>query len=286
MSLAYVLESKRRLRTIEHAVLHVILAIAGFTFLVPMLWVVSTSLKRNAEVFVQPIVWVPKVPQWRNYVEVFRLLPFERYIWNTLVITVLGTLGVLLSSLFVGFSLSRLRWPGREVVFVLLLGTMMLPEVTLLVPQFVIYRYLKWLDTFYPLIVPSWFGWAFYHFLMRQFMMGIPYELDEAARIDGAGSFRILWQLIAPNSKPVLATIAIFSFLTHYNDFMAPLIFLSSNRNFTIALGLYFFSGRWGNFWNLVMAASMIALLPVIALFFASQRYFVKGIQFSGLAGR
>ena len=280
------MESRKKSRAIQHGLLYSVLTVSSFTFLVPMLWVLSTSLKRNAEVFQQPIVWIPRDPQWQNYLEIFRLLPFGRFIWNTLVITVLGTIGVLLSSLFVGFSLSRLRWPGRDVVFVMLLGTMMLPEVTLLVPQFVIYKYLRWLDTFYPLIVPSWFGWAFYHFLMRQFMMGIPYELDEAARVDGASSFRILWQLLAPNCKPVLATIAIFSFLAHYNDFMAPLIFLSSNYKFTIALGLYFFSGRWGNFWNLVMAASMVTLAPPVILFFLAQRYFVQGIQFSGLAGR
>lgn len=286
MALQQIGQSRRRQRAVVNGILYVVLVVVGFTFLVPLLWVLSTSLKRSAEVFVQPIQWIPSQPQWANYVEIFQLLPFARFIRNTMVITVFGTVGVLLSSLLVGYSLSRLRWPGRNIVFVALLGTMMMPEVILLVPQFVMYRTINWLDTFYPLIVPSWFGWAFYTFLMRQFMMGIPYELDEAARIDGASSFRILFQLIAPNAKPALATIAIFSFLAHYNDFMAPLIFLSSNENFTIALGLYWFAGRWGRFWHLVMAASTVTLAPVITLFFLAQRYFVKGIQFSGIAGR
>jgi len=273
-------------RRVTHTILHIILIIAGFTFLVPFMWVLSTSLKRSAEVFVSPIQWIPRDPQWHNYVEIFGLLPLGLFIRNTLVVSVFGTIGVLLSSLFVGYSLARLRWPGRDVIFVMLLATMMLPEAVLLIPQFVMFRQLGWLDTFLPLIVPSWFGWAFYIFLMRQFMMGIPYELDEAARIDGASNFRILWQLILPNSKAVIATIAIFSFLAHYNDFMAPLIFLSSNDNFTIALGLYWLSGRWGRSWHLVMAASMVTLAPIVALFFAAQRYFVQGIQFSGIAGR
>jgi ABC-type glycerol-3-phosphate transport system permease component len=286
MSLIPILQSEKRRRAVSHVILHIILIAAGFTFLVPMLWVLSTSLKRSAEVFIVPIQWIPRIPQWHNYADIFDLLPFGVFIRNTMIIAILGTLGVLLSSLFVGYSLARLRWPGRDVVFVAMLATMMLPEVVLLIPTFVIFKYINWLDTFYPLIVPSWFGWAFYIFLMRQFMMGIPYELDEAARIDGAGSLRILWQLIAPNSKPAIATIAIFSFLAHYNDFMAPLIYLSSNDKFTIALGLYWFAGRWGSFWHLVMAASMVTLAPVIILFFLAQRYFVRGIQFSGIAGR
>jgi len=286
MSVVQVGQSRKRRRAITNGVLYLVLFAVGVTFMVPMLWVLSTSLKKSAEVFVQPIEWLPRQAQWDNYVEIFQLLPFARFIRNTMVVTVFGTVGVLLSSLLVGYSLARLRWPGRNVVFVLLLGTMMMPEVTLLIPQFVVYKTIGWLDTFYPLIVPSWFGWAFYTFLMRQFMMGIPFELDEAARIDGAGSFRILFQLIAPNAKPALATIAIFSFLAHYNDFMAPLIFLSSNDNFTIALGLYWFAGRWGRFWHLVMAASTVTLAPVITLFILAQQYFVKGLQFSGIAGR
>jgi len=279
-------QSVRWRRKALRATLHALLIVSGFTFLVPLIWVLVTSFKRGAEVFIVPVQWIPARPQWQNYLEVFRLLPFAVFIRNTLVITVLGTMGSVVSALFVGFSLSRLRWPGRELVFVMLLATLMLPDIVLLVPTFVIFKTLGWLNTFYPLIIPSWFGGAFYIFLMRQFMMGIPYEMDEAGRIDGASSLRILWQLLAPMSAPAIATVAIFSFLAHYNDFMGPLIYLSSNEKFTVSLGLYWLSGRWGTLWNLVMAASTITLLPLVVLFFAAQRYFVRGIQFTGLTGR
>lgn len=279
-------QSVRWRRKVLRAALHVLLIVLGFTFLVPFMWVLVTSLKRGAEVFIVPVQWIPSHPEWQNYVEIFRILPFAVFIRNTLIITIFGTLGSVLSSLFVGYSLGRLHWPGRDGVFVMLLGTMMLPDTVLLVPTFVIFKTIGWLNTFYPLIVPSWFGAPFYIFLMRQFMMGIPYEMDEAARIDGAGSFRILWQLLAPMSGPAIATVAIFSFLAHYNDFMGPLIYLSSNDKFTVSMGLYWLSGRWGNQWNLVMAASTITLIPIVTLFFAAQRHFVRGIQFTGLTGR
>jgi multiple sugar transport system permease protein len=273
-------------RRMGHLLLHILLIILGFSFLIPLLWLASTSLKRGAQVFVVPVQWIPTNPQWYNYVEIFERLPFAKFILNTAIITLLGTLGSVISSITVGYSLARLRWPGRNIVFIVLLATMMLPSTVLLVPTFVMFKYLGWLDTFYPLFVPSWFGGAFYIFLMRQFMMGIPLELDEAARIDGASSFRILWQLIAPLSGPAMAAVAIFSFLAHYNDFMDPLIYLTSNDKYTIALGLYWFAGRWGNLWHLVMAASMLTIAPTLVLFFAAQRYFIQGIQFSGLTGR
>jgi multiple sugar transport system permease protein len=266
--------------------LHTILIVLGFTFLVPLLWLISTSLKRGAQVFVVPVEWIPSDPQWSNYREIFKHLPFAVFILNTAIITVMGVIGSVISSLTVGYSLARLRWPGRNFVFIVLLATMMLPHTVLLVPTFVMFKYLGWLDTFYPLFVPSWFGSAFYIFLMRQFMTGLPIELDEAARIDGASSFRILWQLIAPLSGPAVVAVAIFSFLAHYNDFMDPLIYLTSNDKFTIALGLYWFAGRWGNSWHLVMAASLVTIAPTFVLFFTAQRYFVQGIQFSGLTGR
>jgi ABC-type glycerol-3-phosphate transport system permease component len=171
-------------------------------------------------------------------------------------------------------------------VFALLIATLMLPGVVTLIPTFILFRTLGWLDTLLPLIVPSWFGGAFYIFLMRQFMQGIPYELEEAARIDGASSLRILWQIIAPLCGPAIATVAIFSFLAHYNDFLGPLLYLSTNEKFTLPLGLFWYQGRYGNSWHLVMAASTVAIAPVIVLFFIAQRYFIRGIAMTGLAGR
>jgi len=262
------------------------LIVLGFTFLVPMLWVLSTSLKRIGDVWIVPVQWIPTSPQWHNYVEIFEILPLAYFIRNSAFVSILGTAGSVVSSLFVSYSLARLRWLGREMVFTMVLSTMMLPGVVVLVPTFILFKYLGWLDTFYPLFVPSWFGGAFYIFLMRQFMMGLPIELDEASRIDGASSFRILWQVIAPMCGPAIAAVAIFSFLGHYNDFMGPLLYLSTNTKFTLPLGLQWYQGRYGNFWHLVMAASTVSIAPVIVVFFTGQRYFIQGVQLSGLAGR
>jgi len=277
---------RRAFRISREAVLHAILIPLGFTFLVPFLWLLTTSLKTSGQVFIVPVEWIPYNPQWSNFVEIFQLLPLAVFIRNTGIVSFLGAAGSVFSSLLVGYSLARLRWPGRNVVFVALLGTMMLPGVVTLIPIFVMYSKIGWLDTLYPLFVPSWLGSGFYIFLMRQYMMGLPIELDEAARIDGAASFRILWQVVAPLCGPVIAAVAIFSFLAHYNDFMYPLIFLSSTKNFTLPLGIYWIMGRWGTQWHLVMAASVVSVLPVLLLFTVAQRHFIRGVVLSGLAGR
>jgi len=258
----------------------------GITFLMPLVWVISTSLKLPGQVFITPIEWIPSEPKWSNYLEVFQRLPFHLFIWNSFYVTIMGTVGTVLSSLTVAFGLSRLRWPGRNLLFTLLLATMMLPGIVTMIPIFIIFKEIGWVGTFFPLWVPSWFGIAFYIFLMRQYMMTLPLELDEAAKIDGASNLRILWQVIAPLCGPAIATVTIFAFMQHYNAFMEPLIYLSDNEMFTLPLGLLWFKGRFGNFWHLVMAASMITITPVIILFFFAQRYFVQGAQFTGLAGR
>ena len=277
----------RRGRTlVQHSLLHLALILAGITFLMPLVWIFSTSLKTAGQVFIIPVQWIPQTPQWGNFIEIFQILPLTSFIRNTIIVTVLGTLGTIFSSLLVGYSLARLRWPGREYVFMLLIATMMLPFVVTLIPTFILFKYLGWLDTLYPLFVPSWFGQAFYIFLMRQFMIGLPFELEEAARIDGANSWRILTRVIAPLCGPAIATVAIFAFLAHYNDFMGPLIYLSTNDKFTLPLGIYWYQGRYGQSWHLVMAVSTVALVPVIILFFVAQRYFIRGIALTGLAGR
>jgi len=266
--------------------LHVILIVLGITFTVPMFWVFSTSLKTLGEVFIVPIEWLPREPQWRNYVEVFTLLPLTKFIMNTAKVTALGTVGTVLSSLLVSFGLSRLRWRWREAVFALVLGTMMLPGVVTMVPLFVMFSKVGWVNTHYPLWAPSWFGGAFYIFLMRQFMLGLPYEIDEAARIDGASTLRILFQVITPMCTSAITAVAIFSFLSHYNNFMGPLLYLSDNSKFTLPLGIYVYQGRFDEYWHLVMAVSVISVLPIFVLFWVGQRYFVQGVQMSGIAGR
>lgn len=269
-----------------YLLLHLLMILLGITFLMPLAWVASTSLKMPGQVFVTPIEWIPTTPQWGNYWEVFAKLPFHLFIRNSFYVTFMGTVGTVISSTTVAFGLARIRWPGRDVVFTVLLATMMLPGVVTMIPVFIIFKSIGWIGTFYPLWVPAWFGFAFYIFLMRQYMLTLPFELDEAAKIDGASNLRVLWQVIAPLCGPAIATVTIFSFLQHYNAFMEPLIYISSNEMFTLPLGLLWFQGRFGNFWHLVMAASMITITPVILLFFFAQRYFVQGAQFSGLAGR
>lgn len=273
-------------RVAGRAILFLLMLTLSFIFLIPFFWLISTSLKLPGKVFIQPIEWIPKPPQWSNYLEVFRRLPFHRFIINTLFVTTMGTLGSVISSLLVGFGLAKIRWPGRNLLFSVVIGTMMLPGVVTMIPLFIMFKKVGWVGSFYPLWVPSWFGSAFHIFLVRQYMLTLPNELNEAARIDGAGNFAILWRIIVPLCGPAIASVAIFSFMSHYNNFMGPLIYISKNEMFTIPLGLLWFQGRFGNFWHLVMAAAFISVIPVIALFFFAQSYFIQGVQFSGLAGR
>lgn len=266
---------------------HVICWVLGISFLLPLVWMFSTALKPPGLVFETPIRWIPDNPRWYNYPQVFEKLPlFSRFFVNTFYVTLMGASGCVLSSLLVGFGLSRINWPGRNAVFGMLIATLMLPGVVTIIPLYIIFRYAQLVGTFYPLWIPAWFGYAFYIFLMRQYMMTLPRELDEAARMDGAANFRILWQIITPLCSPAIATIAIFAFLQHYNDFLGPLLYISANEMFTLQLGLLWFQGRFGNFWHLVMAASVMTIVPVLVLFFTAQKRFVQGIQLTGLAGR
>lgn len=266
---------------------HVICWVLGISFLLPLVWMFSTALKPPGLVFETPIRWIPENPRWYNYPQVFEKLPlFSRFFVNTFYVTLMGASGCVLSSLLVGFGLSRINWPGRNAVFGMLIATLMLPGVVTIIPLYIIFRYAQLVGTFYPLWIPAWFGYAFYIFLMRQYMMTLPRELDEAARMDGAANFRILWQIITPLCSPAIATIAIFAFLQHYNDFLGPLLYISANEMFTLQLGLLWFQGRFGNFWHLVMAASVMTIVPVLVLFFTAQKRFVQGIQLTGLAGR
>jgi ABC-type glycerol-3-phosphate transport system permease component len=249
---------------------------------------ISSSLKVSTEVFAHPIVWIPKDPQWKNYARVFEILPFGRFIWNTVVVVIFAVAGTVISSAMVAYAFARIRWPGRDFFFALLLGTMMLPEVITLVPRFIIFRQLGWIDTLLPLIVPYWCAaTALYVFLMRQYFRGLPFELEEAALIDGASRLRILFQIILPLSKPVIATVAVFAMFQHYTDYLNPLIYLNSMDNWTLAVGLGSLNANesYGASWELVFAAGTIMTLPMLLLFVFAQRYFVRGIAMTGLKG-
>jgi len=272
-------------------VLQIVLTLLLITFLIPALWMVSSSLKVSTEVFAHPIVWIPESPQWSNYIKVFQLpgIPFARFMWNTIVVVTIAVIGTVISSAMVAYSFSRLRWPGRDLFFALLVATMMLPEVIMLIPRFIIFKNLGWIDTLLPLTVPYWFALTpIYVFLMRQFFKSIPMELEEAALIDGAGRARILFQIILPLSKPVIATVAVFALLQHYNDYLNPLIYVNSMQNWTLPLGIAALNANesFRATWEMLFAASTVMVLPVIIVFIIAQRYFVQGIAMTGFGGR
>jgi multiple sugar transport system permease protein len=266
---------------------YVPLALLAVILLGPVLWMVSTSLKEPGTEFAYPPVLAPQPIVWCNYLDALAQQPFGRYLANTLIIAGTATLGTVVSASLAAFGFARIRFPGRDLLFVLLLSTMMLPDVVTLVPRYILFSKLHWINTFLPLTVPPWFGGgAFNVFLIRQFFMGVPYELDEAARMDGANNLQIYRQILLPLAGPALATVAIFTVVANWNDFLSPLIYLNTPDRFTLALGLQNYQTLYGVQWAWLMAAAMVMVAPVVALFFAFQRFFVQGIQVTGLAGR
>lgn len=278
--------SRRTSQFLQSALSMTLLVGLGIVFMIPLVWLVRSSLMDNTAIFQFPPRWIPDPFEWENYDFVVSRYPLFQYLGNTLAIVVPAVLGVVVSSTFVAYGFSRIAWRGREVVFGALLTTLMLPYIVTLIPTFFVWSRLGFVDTFVPLVIPSWFGGGMFNvFLMRQFMRTIPLEYDEAATLDGANHFQILWHIMVPLSRPALITIAILAFLHHWNDFLGPLIYLSSPDKFTLALGLSHFQGQYSTEWGRLMAASTLMLIPVIGLFFFAQRYFIKGITMSGLKG-
>jgi multiple sugar transport system permease protein len=245
-----------------------------------------SSLMDINQIFIYPPAWIPKPWQFQNYPDVFDTVPFLRYFRNTMTILIPSVIGTVVTSSLAAYGFSRLRWPGRDLVFGILMTTLMLPYAVTLIPTFLVWSKLGLVNTFWPLIVPSWFGGhIFFIFLLRQFFRGIPRDLDEAALIDGANPLRILWDIVLPLSRPALISVVIFSSLSTWNDFLHPLIYLNDDRKFTLALGLAQFRGLYNSEWHLLMAASMLVVAPVLLLFVVAQRYFVEGIALTGIKG-
>lgn len=263
------------------------LIVLGSLFILPFLWMVSTSFKLTGQAYRFPPELIPQPFTLENYGVLWGgAVPFERFYANTITIVLLVEIGTLLSCTLVAYSFARLKWWGRDIWFVILLATMMLPFHVVMIPVYVIFRALGWLDTLLPLIVPAYFGNPFYIFLLRQFFLGLPRDLEDAARVDGASSFRILWQIFVPLSKPVLLTVAMFTFVGSWNDFLGPLLYLSSIDKMTISVGLAMFQGRHGAAnWPTMMAAATLATLPILIMFLLFQQYFVKGIVLTGMKG-
>jgi multiple sugar transport system permease protein len=255
----------------------------GLLFLVPFFWLVSTSFKSDQEIFTRELRWVPKVWRWENYKEAIEYIPFLRYLSNTLLICFANVVGAVVSCSLVAYGFSRIRWFGRDFLFIVLLSTMMLSGLVTMIPVFRIFRAFGWIGTFLPLIVPSFLGSAFFIFLLRQFFLGIPQELSEAAFMDGCTELGIYVRIILPLAKPALLTVALFTFLWNWNDFMGPLVYLTDNSKYTLAVGLQQFLGQHDAEWSKLMAMSTLMALPVIVLFFLTQKSFVKGIALTGI---
>lgn len=277
-------------KLLTNVFVYAVATIVGILFALPFVWTIGSSLKPITEIFQFPPTLLPNEPRWANYTDVFRIAPFWRFILNTAYITALAMIGQILSAAAVAYGFSRFRFPGRDMMFLVVLGTMMLPWQVTIVPTFLMFRYLDWINTYWPLIVPSFFGGgAFYIFLLRQFFLTIPKDLDEAAKIDGASSVRIFWNILLPLAKPALATVAIFSFIEHWNEFIGPLIFLNTPEKFTVSIGLRYFTASAFESDEpreaILMAASLIVALPPLILFFVAQKYFVQGIVTTGLKG-
>lgn len=266
-------------RTLTHLVL-----LFGVVFMfIPLVWTLSTSLKSPGEVYIFPPTWIPKEILWSNYYRAVTAIPFFLYLWNTVFITALSIVGKVASITLVAFAFARLRWWGRDFMFLVMLATMMLPPHITLIPQFILFKWWGWLDTFLPLIVPAFFGGPYLTFLVRQYLLAIPRELDDAARIDGCSDFGLYWRIIMPLAKPAVLIVVIFVFNNTWNEFLLPLIYLHNPDLFTLALGLRMFQGEASTSWNLLMAASLLSMLPVVILFFTTQRYFIQGIVFTGV---
>jgi multiple sugar transport system permease protein len=254
-------------------------------FAIPFYWLLSTAVKPDTEIFVFPPIWIPSPLQWSNFSNAFNFFPFVQYLVNTLIICVGTVAGTLISNSLVAYGLSRIQWPGRNIVFGLLLGTLLLPSQVTLIPLFILFVHMGWVDTYLPLIVPAFFGNAFFMFLLRQFFLTIPGELCDAVRVDGGSEWTIFTRIVLPLSVPVLATVALFAFINSWNDFLGPLIYLQTQSKYTLSIGLSMFLGSYGSQWSWLMAASAMVFIPIVVLFFFTQRTFIQGITLTGTKG-
>ncbi|SEF87149.1 multiple sugar transport system permease protein [Nonomuraea solani] len=276
-----------RVRRIRRTGAYLLLVIATAVFVLPFLWMVTTSLKSDAENLAFPPEFLPSSFHFENYARGWSgSLPFTTFLLNSVLITALSMLGNLISCVLPAYAFARLRARAASVMFALLLATMMIPREITLVPKYVMFAGLGWVDTYLPLVVPEFFGVALYIFLLRQFFTTIPQELIDAARIDGASELRILWRVMLPLSKPALASIMLFSFVGNWNQYLESVIYLRTTDRFTIPLGLAMFSGQYATQYNQMMAVALITLMPILMLFFIAQKTFIRGVTLTGISGR
>lgn len=268
-----------------HLFLHMILLSGSVVMLLPFFWMLSTSLKIPEEIFIFPPIWIPSRLAWENYVKTVTVMPFGRFYFNSFFVATSITVFQIFTASLAAFAFARLRFKGRNALFMLYLATLMIPFHVMLIPNFIIVRYLNWFDSYQALILPPAFS-ALSTFLLRQYYLSLPMELDEAARIDGASSFDIWWRVVMPLSGPVIAALTIFTFLNAWNDFLWPLVVTNSLDMRTLPVGLTAFQGQFKVEWHLLMAGAVIAMIPVLTIYILAQQKFVEGITFAGLAGR
>ncbi|MEJ4242723.1 carbohydrate ABC transporter permease [Enterococcus faecium] len=261
---------------------YVLMTVIGIILIIPLLWMVFTSLKPMEEIVRYPPTFFPEKIVWENYLDTIAAFPFWRYARNTLFITVLVVIGNVLSNSFIAYGFAKLDFPGKKLMFALVLSTMMIPGFVTMIPQYVLFSKIGWVGTYLPLIVPSFFGNAFNIFLMRQFYLSINNELIEAAEIDGANHLYIWSHLMLPLTKPALITIAINSFNAAWNDFLGPLLYIQDQEKYTLQIGLQVFQNQATTQWNYLMAGATLVLIPTILLFFFAQRYFIEGMDLTG----
>jgi ABC-type glycerol-3-phosphate transport system permease component len=275
-------------KLIRQALLYAILLALSVLFVLPFAWMLSTSLKDDPQVYRVPPIWLPRPMRWRNYIEAMTVVPFGRFFVNTLWYVLPSTFGVLFSSALPAYGFARLRWKGRDLLFFICLATMMIPFQVQMIPLFITFKKLGWIDTYLPLVVPSFFGSAYSIFLLRQFFMTIPRELSDAAYMDGCGELMIFWRIILPLSRPALAVVALFQFMGAWNDYLGPLIYLNSMKRFPVALGLQLLRATYHAagqklVWPYLMAASTVVIAPILIIFFFTQRTFIEGITITGI---
>jgi len=277
------LSSRRSQARVSKGVAYVICTIVALAYVFPLYWMVTTALKTDSEIFLVPPSLFPADPQWQNFLASTQYIPFWQYMLNTLVICALTIVGTVVSCSLIAYGFARVRWPGRNAVFIVYLSTIMLPAQVTMIPLYIVFREVGWIGTIWPLVVPAFFGNALYVFLLRQFFMTIPNELTDAARIDGANELGIFWRIMLPLLKPALATVALFTFVATYRDFLGPLIYLTDQEQWTISLGLKMFQNMYGAQWQLMMAAAALTMIPTVILFFLTQRTFIEGIALTGI---
>lgn len=277
-------KSKKRTETIGKIVIFILLAVGAIFIMFPLLWMVSTALKSDKELFVNAS-FIPKDWVWSNFPKAWKSAPFTTYLKNTLFITVMGVIGAIISNSLVAYGFARINFKGKKVLFAMVLATMMIPGTVTMIPTYILFAKLRWVGTFLPLVVPPFFAGAFNVFLLRQFLLGVPNDYSEAAKIEGANEFMIYWKIILPLCKPALTAIAIFEFNGKWNDFMGPLLYLNKEKMYTLQIGLRTFQGSNGMEWQMFMAASLMVLLPVVVIFFVLQNYFIEGVSMSGIKG-